>query len=116
MFTKKSFNPMPHNQVSISMLQGDFLALWNSKVIHQFGCARIIKVKIGESTGLQGALPASLIIHKRPIHLQTAGTLTNLSRLPLTIQSLPLDAHLTCLWVFGSTFCILVCVCVIFLP
>lgn len=105
---------MPRNQVSISMLQGDFLALWNSKVIHQFGCARIIKVKIGESTGLQGALPASLIIHKRPIHLQTAGTLTNLSRLPLTIQStFRCPSHMSLgVWVY----ILHPCVCVIFLP
>ncbi len=50
----------------------------NSKDIQQFGCAWIIKVKMRESTRLQGALPASLIIHQRPIYLQTAGIQTNL--------------------------------------
>lgn len=54
----------------------------NSKDRQQFGCAWIIKVKMGESAGFQGALPASLIIHVRPVHLQTAGILTNLTHLP----------------------------------
>lgn len=37
-----------------------------------------------ESTGLQGALPASLIIHRRPVYLQTAGILTNVFLFPFT--------------------------------
>lgn len=62
----------PHvSEVVVCLLTSD------SKDIQQVGCAWIIKIKMGESTGLLGAPPASLIIHQRLIHLQTAGILTN---------------------------------------
>ncbi len=76
----------------------------------------IIKVKMGESTGLQGALPASLIIHKRPIHLQTAGILTNLFLSPFTDSPFPRLCLCMCVSRISSGMCGLhfgfVCVCV----
>lgn len=56
------------------------------------GWPLMVKVKMDKLTELQGALAASLIIHKRPIHLQTAGTLTSSS---LNAQTLPFFVSLS---------------------